>query len=56
MTENLDHWHLGTAAIGQWIESNEYQIIDVQREVWHSVDPETGENPVVRAPVAGKAE
>lgn len=47
MSEHADKWHLGTTAIGQWIESNKYRIADLQREVWHTYVPPGPKPPVV---------
>ena len=35
MSSTPDLWHVGTAAIGQWVESNDHRISDLPREVWH---------------------
>ena len=41
-----DLWHLGTTAIGQWMESNSYRITGLTREVWHEL-PGSGDRPPV---------
>ena len=42
-----DVWHIGTTAIGHWMEAQGYKMVGPQREIWHS--PSTGlpDEPIV---------
>ena len=47
VTESPDFWQLGTAAIGEWIETHQYRIIGPQREIWHTYSDNPQEYPMI---------
>lgn len=47
MHEMPDFWHLGSSAIGQWMETHSYQMAGPQREIWHAYTPGMAESPTV---------
>ncbi len=47
VTESPDFWQVGTAAIGEWIETHQYRIIGPQREIWHTYPNNPQEYPMI---------
>jgi DNA-binding transcriptional MerR regulator len=47
MNATPDLWHMGTTAIGYWMESNRQRIADLPRELWHELPAGPGAPPVV---------
>ncbi len=49
-----DFWHLGTTAIGHWMEANNYTIAGPQREIWHTYPTDMTTAPMVELQIPVK--
>jgi len=49
-----DFWHLGTTAIGHWMQANNYTLAGPHREIWHTYPTDMTTSPMVELQIPVK--